>query len=644
MDLIYNALLFIHVSAGFTSLSLFWIPVITKKGGKVHNGTGKMYTYSMTVVVITSLLLCVYNCTQGNVASAIFLGYLSILTGYLLYIGYFSLRMKKEVTDRYVMVSKAFIAALFIGAVLMVLYGLTLPAGAYKSLMFIFASIGVLQVRSLFKSTTAIRAEYNWIIEHIRGMMISGIAAHTAFAAFGGRSLLGEWLSEGMMIIPWVVPTVIGVVIIKVMKRKYLRPRTLPVSAILATCVLLSSTASAQLYTEQQTRHRFAEMTIGIDLQQHLGIESSYVQSDDVRSLDIEGRVVPRVLIGGTHFWGHADFYVAFPLVSPSFSEGEQTVSILSGVETGFKYYPWRIESSKVRPYVGITLTDFYYRQTNGLLADGAGPEISKVSLPLVFGINYRKGQHMLELGAAYNYADIDYYIDRRTLVPTSLPRWWANVSYKYAFDTTLNAEQSWEDGSTAAYTEELAARGALDNFFVGVGFSSVWWLRKTGVSERAAPYLGRSLNNVMLDLALGYYWYKLDLDVDLSWRGYGQSMTAYDATETFQRRSLALEVKKYLVDYHGFVPFVGPIISHEWLEYEIVSNSRIQSQDSRLFAAGLVVGWDIRPNRIQWFTLRTNIRYFPSINAANRLSTESIPFDNVEFNFIQMVVYPGRL
>jgi hypothetical protein len=56
----------------------------------------------------------------------------------------------------------------------------------------------------------------------------------------------------------------------------------------------------------------------------------------------------------------------------------------------------------------------------------------------------------------------------------------------------------------------------------------------------------------------------------------------------------------------------------------------------------GLVFGWDIRPNRLQSWILRTNLRWFPNLNL-NVGEAGSVSFDNIEFNFIQLVIYPGR-
>lgn len=250
----------------------------------------------------------------------------------------------------------------------------------------------------------------------------------------------------------------------------------------------------------------------------------------------------------------------------------------------------------------------------------------------------------MIEAGISYNYAGSqDYYLSPDVASRVSLPRLWGNVSYKFVFDTTIGGERSWEDGTSQEAARILGDRGDLDNFFVGVGFSSVWWLRSSEYVERVTPYLKRSLVNVMPDFSVGYYWHKPDMDLNLAWRSYSQGMRAYDAVEQYGRKSLAIETKKYIGDYHGFVPFVGPALSYEWLDYShSVGNRRVMASDDKL-ALGLVFGWDIRPDRLQWFILRTNLRYFPRLRVETADGLQA-RFDNIEFNFIQFVFYPGRI
>lgn len=647
MESIKSFILIIHIIAGATSMITFWVPVAVRKGSSIHNKVGLVYTIAMATVMFTAGVLSLINLHLGYSEIAAFLGYLTVLSGYPLYVGYASVKMKSAITKRYILITKVFLSLLAVGGLGLIVYGYLLGSQGEAILMYVFAALGLLQTRNLFLSTAVLQQRYVWLVEHLRGMMISGIAAHTAFAAFGGRRLFAGVLDGYLMIIPWVLPTVIGVIIIKVMKRKYVP--TVPAKgqvvglAVVGLCIVCMP-ADAQSYIEQQTRHRFAEMTIGLDLQQHLGMMSPYASLDGVETLDIDGSIVPRLLIGGTHFWGHADFYIAFPLSDPLFTNGDQAVSILSGVETGFKYYPWRIRHGKVRPYVGVTLTDYYYRHTNGLLSAPQGPEVSKVTLPLVAGLNYRMGNHMLEVGISYNHApSTDYYLSTTVLSEVTLPRLWANVSYKYAFDTTQSAEDSWENGETQRITDILAERGSLDGLFVGVGLSSAWWMTSSPYTVETTPYHLRNAVAIMPDISLGYYWHQPDLDINLAYRGYRQSQRAYDSVQEFGRQSIGIEVKKYLGDYHGFVPFVGPIVSREWLDFSAAAAGRQESFSDSKLAAGLTIGWDIRPNRLQWFTLRTNIRYYPSlrIKPENRAD---IAFDAIEFNFIQFVFYPGRI
>jgi hypothetical protein len=47
LEFIVKILLFPHVTFGFISLVLFWLPVFMRKGGKGHRVVGKLYVYAM---------------------------------------------------------------------------------------------------------------------------------------------------------------------------------------------------------------------------------------------------------------------------------------------------------------------------------------------------------------------------------------------------------------------------------------------------------------------------------------------------------------------------------------------------------------------------------------------------------------------
>lgn len=407
-----------------------------------------------------------------------------------------------------------------------------------------------------------------------------------------------------------------------------------------------SSPLSSQLYLDKQTRHRFAQMTVGIDYQASVGGNTQYISAQGVRqSLDLSTLHRPRFLIGGTHFWGHADFYIAIPLLNPTFLLEDQKIDFSSGVETVFKYYPLQMEDQKVRPYVGLSLAPFTYKQYNTAVMFGNGPLLVNTSIPLLSGLTFLMNQHVFEAGMLWNYnLKQDYYISRTDQAEINTPPFYLSLSYKWMFETTLSAESDWESGRTNEVTDILAERGKLNGFFIGAGLSSSFWNGPSDYNDDVRPYIMDYPISIMPDVALGYYLHDADMAISASYRSYGTTTDAYGARQELRRKSLGLEVTKFVFDYHGFVPFIGPVVTYEQLNFvEVFEGQLVTEVRDDLFSYGLVFGWDIRPNRLQSWLLRTNLRWFPDL----KLKVEgdrSISFDNVEFNFIQLIVFPGRM
>mgnify|MGYP000435942374 CR=1 FL=1 len=229
MEILVKILLFVHVVAGFSSLVLFWIPAFTKKGGRTHNITGRWYVRGMWTVLITAALLSIKNFIMGNTEIAFLLGFLTILTMNPLWFGDTILKHKKGLSPT---ARKQYFyqnVVRFVASVGLTIYGVTVGVQNGGTLMIIFGIIGMSNVGLVIKLFKNTYQSQPWIMEHLHGMIVSGIAAHTAFLAFGGRSLLGELLTGQWMIIPWVAPTVIGLITIKLLKRKYARKPKLTV-------------------------------------------------------------------------------------------------------------------------------------------------------------------------------------------------------------------------------------------------------------------------------------------------------------------------------------------------------------------------------------------------------------------------------
>jgi hypothetical protein len=408
----------------------------------------------------------------------------------------------------------------------------------------------------------------------------------------------------------------------------------------------MSLTVSAQVYLEQQTRHRFAQLNLGFDLQTTVGGQSFYLdEQNQVIELPLNPLFAPRLVIGGTHFWGHADFYIAIPLLRPSFSAQHQKVSYTNSVETVFKYYPWRIEHHKLRPFIGCSLTPASFMQENLTMESGTGPRKTHTTVPLMVGGTFNAGNHLMEFSTGWQYSNsVPYYISKTESRTVKTPPLSFSLSYRYMLETTLSAERDWTSGRTAYLTGKLAEQRLLNGFFLGAGVSSAWWLSASSYNENERPFIPIFGISILPEFGIGYYFHKPDLNLSLTWRSYRSGMSAYGIDQEPKRKSIGFEVTKFLFDYHGFAPFAGPAVTYEFLFFEERDEglSTISISDQKP-AFGIVFGWDIRPNRLQAFLLRTNLRYFPELELEVN-ENEYVSFDNIEFNFIELIIYPGRM
>jgi len=223
MEAISKALLAIHVICGFSSIVLFWIPIFLKKGSKYHILIGKIYVFLMWIVVFSAAILCAKNLFVGNFHMAIFLGFLSIITANPLWYGIAILKHKKGVSESYRKKHMAFNIVICLAGILLFAYGIYLKGQGAGVLMLIFGILGMTTGRDVVAAYQ--RKHKSWIEEHIGGMLVSGIAAYTAFAVFGGRNFFGDFLTGYWAVIPWVLPTVVGVIIIKYYTNSYLKKR-----------------------------------------------------------------------------------------------------------------------------------------------------------------------------------------------------------------------------------------------------------------------------------------------------------------------------------------------------------------------------------------------------------------------------------
>ena len=90
-------------------------------------------------------------------------------------------------------------------------------------MMLFFGLIALPSVHGILMSREKARAKETKMKMHIQGTIISGIAAYTAFFAFGGARIMVGMLQmhPQWMVIPWIAPTLLGFIYMQYVQRKF---------------------------------------------------------------------------------------------------------------------------------------------------------------------------------------------------------------------------------------------------------------------------------------------------------------------------------------------------------------------------------------------------------------------------------------
>lgn len=404
----------------------------------------------------------------------------------------------------------------------------------------------------------------------------------------------------------------------------------------------------AQAPQDTTSRFRFASTHIGLDV---LGVPSGSAPvlmagAVDPFAVDVPAQGVARFTIGGLHFWGRADFYVAIPLRGVEASaEVPASVDIENrlGIEVGARAFAVPLRPGRVSPYAGIAFTSGSYEQSR---AETSGPELDYRRLALQAGVAWMNRLGSLEAGVQFlPSSSLDYPLSRTRSTTIDLPAIGAWIGFKRHTDATLDNERRRASGELVRAELRLAERSALSGFTVQAGVTTAFTASTSSYNVEARPFLGTRLPPATgPDIGLGYYFHDIDAAVNVSFRRFVQRQNAFGVEQEGRRTAAGIEAIKFLGDYHGFVPFVGPVLGFEATAVEEWDNGvQVTSVERTTWRPGIVAGWDIRPTRSGWFVLRTNLRYTPG-SRVETASGQHVAFDHVEVDFIQLVLYPQRL
>ncbi len=235
VSLVMNALVLTHVATGFVGLAAFWIPLFARKGGQVHVQAGRVFTYCAYVVTLSAVTVSAGRIVSYQVqgialagrpepyAFALFLGYLGVVTFATVRHAIRVVATRKSPEALRTPLHEALAWASMAGSAAVIAFALGVWSEVSPILLGL-SPIGLFTGRGMLRLMRNPGAQHmGWFYSHLGSMLGGGIAFHTAFIVFGAQRLWAYELAGSLAVVPWILPTVIGIPAIVVWTRYYRR-------------------------------------------------------------------------------------------------------------------------------------------------------------------------------------------------------------------------------------------------------------------------------------------------------------------------------------------------------------------------------------------------------------------------------------
>lgn len=197
MNTVFNIFLVLHIASGFTALGTGLTAIVTRKGGKSHKKSGKVYYWSMLGVSVSSFALSLLHTNH-------FLFMVGLLSLYLTVSGNRSLLFKRK---DFRATRTDWGLAIFCGIGVAALVGYLLSripiTHGMMPVIVVFATVLLAHVLrdGLWYAGKVKRPSNYWLRRHIGRMMGAYIATTTAFVVVN--------VQTDPMWIAWLAPTVL---------------------------------------------------------------------------------------------------------------------------------------------------------------------------------------------------------------------------------------------------------------------------------------------------------------------------------------------------------------------------------------------------------------------------------------------------
>jgi uncharacterized protein (TIGR03435 family) len=201
-------LLGLHITGGTVALLSMFLPIISRKGGRLHRRSGWVFVIGMTIVSITAVMLAGHEflagASEGARVGGAFLLYVAILTGAGVSAGVRVLGARQRTAPHRHPWDLSVATLLTASALVLAAYGLAIG----QALLISFSIVGVIngggQLAYWLRPPSA---PMHWWYEHMNQMLGACIAATTAFLVNNA----GRIGLQNTSLIVWWAPTLIGI-------------------------------------------------------------------------------------------------------------------------------------------------------------------------------------------------------------------------------------------------------------------------------------------------------------------------------------------------------------------------------------------------------------------------------------------------
>lgn len=210
MEQIITFLIYVHAIFGGIGLLTGLLSILVKKGGINHMRSGKIFSYSMIISALISLIVARLPNHEN-----LFLFLIGIFTIYMVLAGNRALTFKSKSKLQANWIDKSVSGGMLLASAIMLVIGVigVIQAIENSILYIFFGGFGAFMSLKDFQTFRVYRHNKNaWLLSHLGRMVGALIASVTAFLVAG--------LNIGTTII-WIMPTILGTAYIIYWNRKY---------------------------------------------------------------------------------------------------------------------------------------------------------------------------------------------------------------------------------------------------------------------------------------------------------------------------------------------------------------------------------------------------------------------------------------